>query len=108
MKLALCIPAILFLVLSIFSIVIMIFQQFEAITIAIKILLVAIWTWFLNYLCSKGHEVISWMLVLLPYLLFLLLFLTTYEMIKRAPQSDIISQSLIDQLKQSENSAGHS
>jgi hypothetical protein len=29
-------------------------------------------------------------------------------MIKRAPQSDIISQSLIDQLKQSENSAGYS
>ena len=102
MKLALCLPAILFLVLSIFSIIIMIFQQFDVLTISIKILIVAIWTWFLNYLCSKGHEVISWMLVLLPYLLFLLLLLTTFEMVKRMPQSDIISQSLIDQLKQSE------
>lgn len=106
-KLGLCIPAILFLILSIFSIVIMIFQQFEVITISIKILLVAIWTWFLNYLCLKGHEVVSWMLVILPYLLFLLLFLTTYEMIKRMPQSDIISQSLIDQLKQSEMAMNH-
>ena len=80
----------------------MVFQQFDVLTISIKILLVAIWTWFLNYLCCKGHEVISWMLVLLPYLLFLFLLLTTFEMVKRMPQSDIISQSLIDQLKQSE------
>jgi len=65
----LCTPAALYLVLSVISTIIIIFARFRFISIVIKILFVLAWTWVLNFLCKKGLTGISWILVILPYLI---------------------------------------
>jgi len=36
-----------------------------------KVFFALLWTWFLNFLCSKGYKSVSWFLVLLPFILIL-------------------------------------
>jgi hypothetical protein len=72
----LCPPAMLYLVVSVILIVIAVLGKFNAGAIVMKVIFVLIWTWFLNFLCSKGYQSISWFLVLIPYIfMFLMLFL---------------------------------
>lgn len=78
-----CVPAMLYLVLSIIAIIAMAMNKFELMSILVKVLFVAIWTWFLNFLCSQGYTVVSWFLVLLPFILFFLMLLFAYEIIKK-------------------------
>ena len=35
----------------------------------INIVIIFGWTWFLNFLCRKGYETISWILVIVPYII---------------------------------------
>ena len=95
----LCTPAYVYLVISAITIFVIALQNFgnnnvyclgsfecqtqNSTTIFImKILYVLLWTWFLNYLCSSGLEMVSWILVLIPYVLMFLLismvFLSTF------------------------------
>jgi hypothetical protein len=67
----LCTPALVYLVISVITIVVGIFTDFHIVSLLIKAFFVALWTWFLNYLCSKGYKIISWVLVLLPFLVML-------------------------------------
>jgi hypothetical protein len=39
----------------------------------IKIMYVLVWTWILNLICYAGAPGLSWLLVLLPFLLFFIL-----------------------------------
>jgi hypothetical protein len=66
-----CTPAHLYLVLSIVAIIIGIFNQFSALAILVKIFFVLLWTTLLNYLCSKGLSVVSWIFVILPFVAIL-------------------------------------
>lgn len=83
----LCTPAMLYLVLAAVSIVIGVFQKFQLFSLLIKVAFVAAWTWFLNFLCSKGYKAISWFLVLLPFLLMLGVFAMVMEIVKSANNS---------------------
>lgn len=78
-----CAPAMLYLILSLFAIVIMISQSFDTLSILVKIFFVAIWTWFLNFLCSKGYTVVSWFLVILPFILLIVLMAFSLELLKK-------------------------
>ncbi len=69
---SLCSPALLYLIIGIIAIVSMVYSKTDMQTVAMKGLFVAIWTWFLNFLCSKGHEGISWFLVILPFVVMAL------------------------------------
>jgi hypothetical protein len=69
---SLCSPALLYLIIGIIAIVSMIYSKTDMQTVAMKGLFVALWTWFLNFLCSKGHEGISWFLVILPFVIMAL------------------------------------
>ena len=87
----LCKPALLYLVISSFAIIIVLFQnigskQFcvgslscdvPSITMIfiIKIMYVLFWTWILNLICKSGHTRIAWFLVLLPFIAFFLMIL---------------------------------
>lgn len=65
----LCSPAMLYLVISTIVILYSFFNRiFSLSTVILKGIFVLIWTWFLNYLCSKNHTMISWFLVVIPYL----------------------------------------
>jgi hypothetical protein len=35
-----------------------------------KIMYILFWTWILNLICKDGHKMISWLLVLFPFILF--------------------------------------
>ena len=80
----LCTPAMLYLVFAAISVVIGVFQKFQLLSLLVNVIFVAAWTWFLNFLCSKGYTSISWFLVLLPFLLMLGAFAMTMEIVKSA------------------------
>jgi len=73
MKVRICSPALLFLILSTLGAIYMAFTQFSLLTLFFKVVFIALWTYFLNFLCLKGHETVSWILVVLPYV-FMILF----------------------------------
>jgi len=79
---SICTPAVVYFVISAVSIVLGLFHGFNVFSILIKVAFVSAWTWFLNFLCSKGYAAISWFLVLLPFLLMLGVFAIVYEVIK--------------------------
>ena len=69
---SLCSPALLYLIIASMALVSMIYSKVAMQTVAMKGLFVAIYTWFLNFLCSKGHSGISWFLVILPFVVMAL------------------------------------
>ena len=86
-KPALCVPAMLYLVLSVISLILMAFKSCGALCLLFKVLFIVIWTWFLNFLCTQGYTTISWILVLLPFIMFILMILLSYEVVKRIKNS---------------------
>lgn len=70
-----CTPSQLYLVLAGISILAGFLRNFQFITLGVNALFVFIWAWILNFLCRKGLEAISWLLVLLPFILFAFTFL---------------------------------
>jgi hypothetical protein len=48
----------------------------------IHLAFIGIWTWFLNLLCSSGYPIVSWVLVVAPYVLTILMFGITLDSLK--------------------------
>ena len=69
-----CTPAQLYLILAGISLITAFFNNFQVITLVANGIFVLIWGWILNWLCSKGLKAISWILVLLPFILFMFTF----------------------------------
>ena len=84
---AICVPAMLYLILSVIALISMAFKSCGALCLLFKVLFIAIWTWFLNFLCIQGYTTISWILVLLPFIMFILMILLSYEVMKRLKNS---------------------
>ena len=78
----LCTPAMIYFVLSVITIVLAIMKRMALMSIATKSFFVLLWTWFLNYLCSKGYATISWFLVLLPFIMIAVSVVCSMEMFK--------------------------
>lgn len=83
----LCVPAFVYLVLSIMSFFAMVSQNIEdsrrfclgklscqvphvSLVFATKLLYIAFWTWAINALCKSGHMKLAWALLFLPIILF--------------------------------------
>lgn len=64
----LCTPAMIYFVISIITLVISIFSNFNIMSTVIKGIFIMLWSWFLNFLCSKGYTIVSWILVIVPFL----------------------------------------
>jgi hypothetical protein len=82
----LCPPALLYLVISGITLLMVAFQnlgnsnlltignynskvQNTALILTIKALCILFWTWVLNIICKSGYKWVSWLLVLLPFIL---------------------------------------
>jgi len=90
----LCTPAYVYLVISVITLVTLAIQNSGSNTtycagnyscqtsntvllFLIKIIYVAFWTWILNLICKMGSPVISWALVLAPFIL-MFIFMAIY------------------------------
>lgn len=86
----LCSPAALYFIVSIFALVMILFQNLgnsnsyhvgnfscrvpsTILIFIVKLIYILFWTWILNLICKDGHTGISWLLVLLPFILFFVL-----------------------------------
>ena len=82
----LCSPAMLYFIISIVALVMVLLQNLgnqnsynvgsfscrvpsTALVFIIKLIYILFWTWILNLICKDGHTSISWLLVLLPWIL---------------------------------------
>lgn len=82
----LCSPALVYFIISFISLALILVQNLgnensyhvgtfscrvpnTAIVFIIKFIYVIFWTWVLNLICKDGYSNISWLLVLLPYIL---------------------------------------
>lgn len=72
-----CMPAKVYLVLSLLGMIYTLFSGSIGIVI-LHLLFIVLWTWFLNWLCDNGYSSISWLLVLFPYFIFMLVFLLMF------------------------------
>lgn len=82
----LCTPSLVYLVLSSISILVAVYYGFGIFSILAKIIMVLVWTWFLNYLCSKNLVGLSWFLVVLPYIVLTVSVLMTMDAIEMKAQ----------------------
>ena len=77
-----CDPALLYLIISIFSILFAVLMNVVPIVIISKLVFSLLWTWFLNFLCVKGYKTVSWILVLMPFIIIMtnVMFLLPVDM----------------------------
>lgn len=91
----LCAPAYLYFVISMIGLIILVIQNlgntkkytigsFSTIVpntlfiFLLKLIYIAFWTWVLNYLCKTGYTSISWLLFLVPFIMFFVLIGTMF------------------------------
>ena len=79
-----CTPALVYFVLSVIALILAVMKQFQPVSLIVKVVWVMFWTWFLNFLCSKGYSGISWFLVLLPFILTISVMVLSLEMARRS------------------------
>lgn len=77
----LCLPAKIYLAILIITVIVAVFQGVGIAIILFKIVFGLIWTWLLNWICSKGYTNLSWVILLLPYVLMFLIIATTIEVV---------------------------
>jgi len=74
-----CTPAQLYLVFAVIGLLSAFLKNFGILTLLVNGLFVVIWAWILNWLCRKGLSAISWILVLLPFILLASVFFVAKE-----------------------------
>jgi hypothetical protein len=87
---SLCDPAKVYLILSAFTLIGLIFGMQYGPALA-KLIFAVIFTFFLNWLCSKGYSSLSWFIVLVPFIvmgLMFIFFLFTLKQITKASSQD--------------------
>ena len=78
----LCTPAKLYFAVTVLSAIFALFNSVPILAVFMKIIFAFIWTFVLNWLCSKGLTTLSWIIVLLPYLILVMVSLNIFKMTK--------------------------
>jgi len=85
-----CNPAMVYLILSMLALIIMATQNYYGDSIyclgnysctvssvslifLVKFIYIIFWTWLLNIICKSGYPIVSWILVLFPFILLFIL-----------------------------------
>lgn len=63
----LCTPALIYFVISFIYLIMTSFSSFNIMHVIVKIFFIILWSLLLNFLCSKGYSIISWIIILLPF-----------------------------------------
>ena len=79
----------------------MAYTECMTVCILVNLLFIGIWTWFLNFLCKSGYTTISWILVILPFIMFILMILIVIELMRmnkvKENFSDIVCNDACDE-----------
>lgn len=68
----LCSPALLYLVVSGIVFLIMSFSnKFNMKIMLFQLFCILLWTWVLNMICNSGYPIVSWILILIPFFMYL-------------------------------------
>jgi hypothetical protein len=82
----LCTPAMIYFVISIIGLIVILFQNLgnnnsyhvgsfscrvpnTTVVFIVKLIYIFFWTYVLNLICKDGHTSLSWLLILLPWIL---------------------------------------
>jgi hypothetical protein len=76
----LCTPAKIYFAIAVISSIIALFSGVRLIAVMFKLLFGFIWTFILAWLCKRGLTVVSWWLVLLPYIIIFLAMFKLYHL----------------------------
>lgn len=71
----LCTPAKIYFGIAVIASIFALFRGISFGAVFMKLIFAFVWTYILGWLCSKGYSSISWVLVLLPYVVILLAML---------------------------------
>jgi len=82
----LCTPAKIYFAIAVLAIIFALFSGFSFIYAFWKLLFAFIWTYILSWLCKKGYKTLSWVLVLLPYIIILFALFNIYKVNKQQTQ----------------------
>ena len=63
---SICLPAKIYLILAITGMVASVYNKISTMNLIFSALFVFIWTNVLNWICSSGYTIVSWILLLLP------------------------------------------
>ena len=77
-----CTPAQLYLILGAIGIISAAVNKFSVETLLTKALFLVVWAWVLNWLCSKGFKSISWILVLLPFIMAFFTYFVVKDVVR--------------------------
>jgi hypothetical protein len=67
----LCTPAYIYFIISFIYLIINSLRNFNIISIVINIIIIILWSLLLNFLCNMGYSIISWLIILLPFFMFI-------------------------------------
>ena len=110
---SLCTPAFIFFVISVISLLVMLFDNFEnthqycfgnvscnvantSTIFIVEIIFLVFWTWFLNAICSRGYANVAWFILLFPYILLFALLLFGAAEIRNTAKINEASVAIID------------
>ena len=92
----LCTPAFIYFLIGVVGLAASLLMGMISIPLSlIEMIFIVIWTWFLNFLCSKNYTGVSWFLVIIPYLFMIFLVGVIYE-----SQQHIADKLMLDLGKQ--------
>ena len=63
----LCTPAFIYFIVSFIYLIINSLTNFNIMNIIVKSFFIILWSLFLNFLCSNGYTIISWLIIVLPF-----------------------------------------
>lgn len=77
---SLCLPSKVYLVVTLIGVLLsFFFEPFNSISLFIQLIhfiYIIFWTWILNLICKAGYKIISWLLILVPFIaVFVYLFI---------------------------------
>ena len=75
-----CTPAKIYFALAVLSCIVALFHKIKFLAVFTKLVFAFIWTFILNWLCSKGYKTISWVLLLIPYIAILFIVMNAPKM----------------------------
>ena len=82
----LCTPAKIYFAIAVISSIVALLSGVSCTFVLMKILFAFIWTFVLGWFCNKGFTSISWVLVLLPYIIILLAMFNIYNVTEEQKQ----------------------